>query len=32
MPEPIRLWVDDLLGSRVSEAHEQVGGMSPGVA
>jgi hypothetical protein len=32
MPQPIRRWVADLLGSPISEAHEQVGGMSPGCA
>ena len=32
MPQPIRRWVADLLGSRISESHEQVGGMSPGCA
>jgi hypothetical protein len=32
MPQPIRRWVVDLLGSRISESHEQVGGMSPGCA
>jgi aminoglycoside phosphotransferase (APT) family kinase protein len=32
MPQPIRLWVADILRSRISEVHEQVGGMSPGCA
>lgn len=32
MPERIRLWVAGLLGSRILEVHEQVGGMSPGCA
>jgi hypothetical protein len=32
MPEPIHRWVDDLLGSQITEVHEQVGGMSPGCA
>jgi hypothetical protein len=32
MPEVVRDWVDDTLGSPVVEAVEQVGGMSPGCA
>ena len=32
MPEAVRDWVADVLGSPVKEAHDQVGGMSPGCA
>ncbi|MEO6511367.1 MAG: hypothetical protein ABIO16_10280 [Nocardioides sp.] len=32
MPDHVRSWVADTLGSEVVEAHEQVGGMSPGCA
>ncbi len=32
MPEAVRAWVDDTLGSPVVEAVDQVGGMSPGCA
>lgn len=32
MPEVVRDWVDDALGSPVVEAVDQVGGMSPGCA
>ena len=32
MPEVVRGWVDDTLGSPVVEAVDQVGGMSPGCA
>lgn len=32
MPQQIRLWVAGVLGSRISEVHEQTGGMSPGCA
>ena len=32
MPETVRAWVDDTLGSPVVEALDQVGGMSPGCA
>lgn len=32
VPAAVRDWVDDTLGSAVVEAHEQVGGMSPGCA
>ncbi|MEO6266836.1 MAG: hypothetical protein ABIO66_09560, partial [Nocardioidaceae bacterium] len=32
MPQPIRLWVAEVLGSRISEVREQTGGMSPGCA
>ena len=32
MPEHVRDWVADRLGSPVVEAHDQIGGMSPGCA
>ncbi|RHW24571.1 hypothetical protein D0Z08_23940 [Nocardioides immobilis] len=32
MPDVVRAWVDDTLGSPVVEAVDQVGGMSPGCA
>ena len=32
VPADVRAWVDATLGSPVVEAHEQVGGMSPGCA
>ena len=32
VPDDVRAWVDATLGSPVTEAHEQVGGMSPGCA
>ena len=32
MPEAIRFWAEDALGAPVVEAHDQVGGMSPGCA
>lgn len=32
VPAGVRAWVDATLGSPVTEAHEQVGGMSPGCA
>ena len=32
MPESVRAWVADELGSPVAQAHDQVGGMSPGCA
>ena len=32
VPDHVREWVDDVLGSPVVEASEQVGGMSPGCA
>ena len=32
MPEQVRAWAEDELGSPVVEAYEQVGGMSPGCA
>jgi hypothetical protein len=32
MPAPVRDWVEDVLGSPVAEARDQVGGMSPGCA
>jgi hypothetical protein len=32
MPETVRDWVEGTLGSPVTQAHDQVGGMSPGCA
>ena len=32
VPDRVRAWVDDVLGSPVRETFEQVGGMSPGCA
>lgn len=32
VPARVRAWVEDVLADRVVEAHEQVGGMSPGCA
>jgi hypothetical protein len=32
MPEQVRAWAEDQLGAPVAEAHDQVGGMSPGCA
>jgi len=32
IPERVRTWVDETLGSPVVQAHDQIGGMSPGCA